>query len=379
MVEEVLQREQRAPSLFNLYGGQALWFPVLALMSFGLLFVYSASSVYSSQKFGDEYMFVKKQLIYVIPGFVAALMGMRISLRWIDRWGMHIYFFALFTSALTRVPGIGKKVGGAARWLSVGPFSFQPSEFLKIATVILVTALLAKNPRNLTQLWPALTTFVILIIQPDFGSTVIIALAMATIVLIHGVPKRLFVLGIVSSLPILIGMMIAAPYRIKRLVTYLDPFADPLGAGFQVIQSFVAVANGGWFGKGLGASQQKLFFLPEAHTDFILAVIGEEMGFSGIFIIALIYLLLFYTMMQILKSAASHRERLLASGFFSMMAGSAIINMGVVVGLFPTKGLPLPFISAGGSSLIANLFMIGLIAQIHKTAVERNAHIKIKG
>ena len=166
-------------------------------------------------------------------------------------------------------------------------------------------------------------------------------------------------------------MAVAAPYRLKRLITFLDPFADPLGSGFQVIQSFVAIASGGLFGKGLGGSQQKLFFLPEAHTDFILSVIGEEMGFVGLAIIMLIYGMLFFSILQVLVAVKCQFSKMLTAGLLTMFASSTLINMGVCAGLLPTKGLTLPFISSGGSSLVANLFAIGLLAQIHAEAYIR--------
>ena len=355
--------------LFSRYGGQAIWFPVLALLSFGLLFVYSASSVYSAQKYGDEFIFVKKQLLYFIPGILAAVVGARLPLSFLQRISGKIFLASLVLVFLTQVPHIGKKVLGAARWIAVGPVQVQPSEFLKITAVIFASHLLSKKPHQVLQLWPLLLCFFGLLLQPDFGSTVILMLGIAGVVFIHGLPKRLFVGTLMLVLPVFAAIMIAAPYRMRRLVTFLDPFADPLGAGFQVIQSFVAIANGGWFGKGLGGSQQKLFFLPEAHTDFILAVIGEEMGFAGILTITFIYGLLFFAILQVTTHAISHFERLLAAGFFAMIAGSVVVNMGVVAGMLPTKGLTLPLISAGGSSLVANLFIMGLLSQIHKNII----------
>lgn len=357
------------PGSFVLYGGQALWFPVLALMSFGILFVYSSSSVYAAQKYGDEFIFVKKQIIYLAPSLLAAYLGARIPLKVIDRYCGKLFILSLTLVALTRVPGLGRKVKGAARWIAAGPVQFQPSEFLKITAVLFASYLLARTPQRISQLWPVLLCFVFLLLQPDFGSSVILLLGLVAMLFMHGLPGRVFVAGAALLLPAVGVIAMAAPYRVKRLVTFLDPFADPLGAGFQVIQSFVAIATGGWFGKGLGGSQQKLFFLPEAHTDFILSVIAEEMGFAGIVTIVLIYALLFYAILQIVAQAATHRERLLASGIFAMFAGSTVINMGMVAGMLPTKGLPLPFISAGGSSLVANLFMIGVLSQIHKNIV----------
>lgn len=358
----------RAPNDQNTktMGTQALWFPVLALIAFGVLFVYSSSSVYAAQKFGNEFIFVKKQIFYLIPGAVAAYLGTRVPIEWLLRHAKKIFVCALFLVVLTKVPHIGHRVGGASRWILLGPVQLQPSEFLKVAALLFMTRQLSQEPTKLLKIWPVGLAFGALLLQPDFGSTMILMLGMLAILFVHGTPKRIFFGGLALLVPAAAVVMISAPYRVRRLVTFLDPFADPLGAGFQVIQSLVALAGGGWFGKGLGGSQQKLFFLPEAHTDFIFAVIAEEMGFAGVLIITFIYALLYYAILQLVSRAREHHNRLLGAGFFAIMCGSTMVNMGVVAGVFPTKGLPLPFISAGGSSLLANLFIVGLLAQISK-------------
>lgn len=366
-------RSPESLGAIKLYGGQALWFPVIALIAFGILFVYSSSSVYAGQKFGNEFLFVKKQFMYLLPGFFAAYLGMKFPLSSLFKHSGKIFMGALFLTALTKVPLIGHKVGGASRWILVGPVQFQPSEILKFAALLFISNQLIKSPVDLHKIWPALLSFGVLLAQPDFGSSVILMMGIAAILFIHGLPRRYFALSLVTLLPVFIIVMISAPYRVKRLVTFLDPFADPLGSGFQVIQSLVAVASGGWFGKGLGGSQQKLFFLPEAHTDFIFAVIAEEMGFAGVLIIAIIYGLLYYTILQIINRATQHAHRLLASGILAILCGSTVVNLGVVCGLFPTKGLPLPFISAGGSSLIVNLFLIGILSQIHRDILSQKS------
>jgi cell division protein FtsW len=353
-------------SPFRAYGGQTIWFPVIALISFGLLFVYSASSVYASQKFGNEFLFVKRQLIYVLPGVLFAYLGAKISLNFLSRHCGKIFLLCVALVFLTKAPYLGKSVKGAARWIALGPLQVQPSEFLKISTILFAAFVLHRHPAALHRFWPIGLALLGLLLQPDFGSTMILCAGLAGILFFHGLPKRIFFGTFALFVPLAVGVMIAEPYRVRRLVTFLDPFADPLGAGFQVIQSFVSIASGGLFGKGLGGSQQKLFFLPEAHTDFILAVMSEEMGFVGVLTIALIFGLLFYSLLQVVVHAPTRAERLIAAGFFTMIASSTLVNMGVVAGLLPTKGLPLPFVSAGGSSLLANLFMIGMLSRIHK-------------
>jgi len=356
---------------FDAYGGQTLWFPVVALLSFGLLFVYSASSVYAGQKYGDEFLFAKKQLLYILPGALAAVAGAKIPLEKIQRWSIWLMLGALALMTLTLTPFLGKKILGASRWISLHGFQFQPSEFLKVATVIHLSACLAEKKVQWKKILPIGFGFAILLRQPDFGTVVILLVGLSSILFFHGIPKRYFLGGLAALLPLLAILAIAAPYRLKRIVTFLDPFADPLGSGFQVIQSFVAIASGGFFGKGLGGSQQKLFFLPEAHTDFILSVIGEEMGFVGILIIFLIYIMLFYSLLQLLVAVTEPFHRMVTAGLLAMLAASTLVNMGVCAGMLPTKGLTLPFISSGGSSLVANLFAMGLLAQIHARAYIR--------
>ncbi|NBO37176.1 putative lipid II flippase FtsW [bacterium] len=367
------QNETTAPSfsVFDAYGGQTLWFPVVALLSFGLLFVYSASSVYAGQKYGDEFLFAKKQLTYILPGALAAFIGARMPIERIQKWTSWIFLTAILLTTLTLVPGLGKKVLGAARWISVHGIQIQPSEFLKIAGVLHFCQVLSEKKVKLWKLATVFLSFAVLLKQPDFGSSLILIIGLAAVLFFCGVPKRFFFGGAAAVIPVIGVLMVAAPYRMKRLVTFLDPFADPLGSGFQVIQSFVAIASGGLFGKGLGGSQQKLFFLPEAHTDFILSVIGEEMGFVGLLIIVLIYGMLFYSLLQLLLAAQDGFSRMVTAGLLAMIAASTLVNMGVCAGLLPTKGLTLPFISSGGSSLVANLFAMGLLAQIHARAYIR--------
>ena len=353
---------------WNAYGGNVLWIPVLALTGIGILFVYSASSVYALQTYGNEFYFAKKQALFLIPSFIAALIGAKIPFQFFYKNIKFLFGLAVIFTFATHLPHIGRRVGGAPRWLNIGPFPVQPAEFLKSFTLIFMVFLLCQ--KNIHKKWPyyiflALSPIAI-ISQKDLGTTLVVVSGCLTILFMNGFPKRFFfaIFGFLSC-----GMLIAIlaePYRISRIMTFLNPFKDPLGSGFQVIQSFIAIANGGIFGRGIGESSQKLFFLPEAHTDFILAVITEEMGFIGIVVLSILYAVLYYAILRIILFAKNHTDRLFASGVFTMLVLTTIINMGVVAGAFPTKGLPLPFISNGGSALIANFFLIGLLSQISK-------------
>jgi len=365
------------PNAWIAYGGNVLWIPVLALSGFGILFVYSASSVYSLQTYGNEFYFAKKQALFLIPSFIAAFAGAKIPLEFFYKYIKFIFAALVILTFATHLPHIGRRVGGAARWLNLGPFPIQPAEFLKSFALMFMVYITTKSPtRNANSYlkkhgttinYLCLTMAPISIIaQKDLGTTLVVVAGFLAILFMNGLPKRFFaaIFGLLTSA--LIFAIVVEPYRIARIMTFLNPFKDPLGAGFQVIQSFIAVANGGIFGRGIGESQQKLFFLPEAHTDFILAVITEEMGFVGVLVLAILYSVLYYAILRLVLYGKTHTDRLFAAGVFTMLALTTIINMGVVAGALPTKGLPLPFISNGGSALIANFFIIGILSQISK-------------
>lgn len=350
---------------FSRIGGQGLWFPVLALSAFGLLFVYSASSVYAGENFGDEYYFAKRHLVSIFVGIGAACAGLTLSIDFLIRHSRLIFCATLVLMAMTLLPPLGYSVNGASRWLRWGGLSLQPAEWAKIACILFAARTLSLRPRHPLKLLPVAGLFPVLLLQPDFGTTAVICFSLTIMLFVHGTPLRYFLWSLVVALPAIIGLILFAPYRMRRLITFLDPFADPLGSGFQVIQSFLAIASGGWFGKGLGNSTQKLFFLPEAHTDFVVAVIGEEMGLAGILVLTALFALFFFAAIVIVTSLTDRTHRLLATGLVALAAGNTIVNLGMVVGLLPTKGLPLPFVSAGGTAYIFSLFTVGLLGQCY--------------
>lgn len=388
------------PNAWIMYGGNVLWIPVLALTGFGILFVYSASSVYSLQTYGNEFYFAKKQALFLIPSFIAAFIGAKIPLEFFYKYVKYIFILLVTLTFATHLPHIGRRVSGAPRWLNLGPFPIQPAEFLKTFTLMFMVFLCSKfsstespelTPQNKSskklkyfgnasivklqsnKKKSIILNFMLLALAPisiiaqkDLGTTLVVVCGCLSILYMNGLPKRFFAAIFGFLIFAIFTAIIMEPYRIARVMTFLNPFKDPLGAGFQVIQSFVAVASGGIFGKGIGESQQKLFFLPEAHTDFILAVITEEMGFVGVLVLAVLYSVLYYAVLRLILYARTHRDRLFSAGVFAMLVLTTIINMGVVAGALPTKGLPLPFISNGGSALIANYFIIGILSQISK-------------
>ncbi|HCM41414.1 MAG: cell division protein FtsW [Bdellovibrionales bacterium GWC1_52_8] len=349
---------------------------VLAMVAFGLLMVYSSSFIFAQERTGDGFAFIKKQLVFAVIGFGALGTISRIDYRRWSKWAYPMLGIAILLLALITIPGIGVKVGGARRWLRIAGFSFQPGEFAKFAVIFFVAYQLTKKRERLHKfvagvlsnfLLP-LPAFLLLLLQPDFGTTVMIILVIFMLLFLAGVPKR-FLLGALG-LALVAGTWLAlgTEYRRHRVMTFLDPWTDPGGKGFQILQSFVGLHNGNFLGVGLGNGREKLFFLPEAHNDFIFAVIGEELGFVGILAVILAFVYLVHRGFKIAWDCQLRYHdqfgMLLASGITLALGLQAFVNMAVVLGLLPTKGLTLPFISYGGSALLVDLAAVGVLLSI---------------
>ncbi|MBC7387332.1 MAG: putative lipid II flippase FtsW [Cryobacterium sp.] len=351
---------------------------VCALVLFGLIMVYSSSFIYAQERTGDGFAFIKKQLIFATLGFVALFFALRVPYRkWAD-WYYPVGLAAVGLLAIVLIPGVGSRVLGAQRWLKLGPISVQPSEIAKFAMILFVARQLEKKKEILHRFVPGvLSNFIVplpamllLLLQPDFGSTVMITVVIFLMMFLAGVPKRylggIFLLGGGSAAALVLG----SPYRRARLMTFLDPWQDPLGKGFQVLQSMLGVHNGSIFGVGLGNGKEKLFYLPEAHNDFIFAVIGEELGFIGVCAVILAFCFFIYRGLKIASDCWEEKQdrfgSLAATGITLALGLQGFVNMGVVLGLLPTKGLTLPFVSYGGSALVVDLFAIGILLNISK-------------
>ena len=351
---------------------------VVAMVLFGLLMVYSASFIFAQERTGDGFAFIKKQSAVAVLGFAGMFSILRINYRKWSDWGYPLLITATFLLALVMVPGIGSRVGGAQRWIRLGFFNIQPGEFAKFALIFFAARQLDKKAERLNKfvvgvLSPFLVplpALILLLAQPDFGTTVMISIVIFVLMFLAGVPKKylamsLLVLGIVGA-----WLALGTPYRRMRVNTFLDPWKDPGGKGFQILQSFVGLHNGHLWGVGLGNGKEKLFYLPEAHNDFIFSVIGEELGFVGVAAVAAAYLFFVYRGLRIgLNCFQKYGDRfglLLASGITLALGLQGFVNMSVVLGLVPTKGLTLPFISYGGSSLIVDLLAVGVLLSIAK-------------
>ncbi len=349
---------------------------VTALVIIGLLFVYSSSSVYAAQQYGCAHYFLKKQLIGVFLGLIAFFIARKLSPEIIYSLTPAFFLGSLFLTVLTLFPQFSFHIHGSSRWLACKGFSFQPSELLKIAFIMYLARILSKQHKHaftrLSGYLPFLLitglVTIVLLKQPDFGLAMTLLTTSVALLFVAGLPV-LHLLCAGMGLITLIGLLVyAQPYRIRRILTFLDPWKDPQGAGFQIIQSLIAVGSGGWWGSGISNSKQKFFYLPMQHTDFIFSIITEETGFIGGSLIILLYTLFTYFGMKIAWQLTNTFAILTTIGFITLTSLQGLINIFVVTGLLPTKGIGLPFISYGNSSLLCFLAMIGIIAHF----VDRN-------
>jgi cell division protein FtsW len=344
----------------------------IALTCFGVVMVYSASSVMAAKKFHDGFFFLKRQGVFALLGFGLMLGTMRINYQVWRNLATPILLGCIVLLVLVLIPGIGGTAGGASRWIKLPGFNFQPSEIAKIALIMYMAYSLDRKQDKIKQLGAGFVSYMLILLvmlalllkQPDMGSALTLA-AVAIIMLFAAGTRLVYIISIfLMSLPFLYFLVMNVAYRKRRIMAFLDPWQDPQNSGFQIIQSWLALGTGGLFGQGLGEGKQKLFYLPEAHTDFILSVVGEELGFIGVVVIIGMFFLLVQRAMRIAVAAPDPFGRFLALGIAVLFGIEASVNMGVVTGLLPTKGLALPFISYGGSSLLISLFAVGILLNI---------------
>ena len=346
---------------------------IFTLVIFGIIMIRSASRVWAEAKFGDENYFMLRQLIFAGVGLVGMQICSRLPLEKIRPHIHKLYFLALLSLILVLIPGIGVLRNGSRSWFGFGSFLIQPSEFFKIAVILLVSQYFSKKHKiksfRKDLLVPAIATmvgFALILLQPDFGSGIVMVCAIVVIILSADAPISYFVRVGVIGIIAMGGLILSAPYRLARITSFLNPWEDPLGAGFQIIQSLFAIAPGGILGSGFDQSMQKHFYLPEPQTDFIFAIIAEELGFIGCVILILLFACVIYQGAKIALSAPEPFYCYVAVGLVSLFAIQVMINLGVVVGLFPVTGITLPFISYGGSSLVVMMSSMGLLMRIAK-------------
>ncbi len=345
---------------------------VMTLVGFGLIMIYSSSAIMALKNYGDSFYFLKKQILWTVISVTAMLLISRID---IDRWkGLHfpLALISYILLLLVLIPGIGSEINHARRWFRFGPLSFQPSELAKLSAILYLSAYLVKRGEKIKDfvngfLPPLIVVgimFLLIIAEPDMGTALVIGVGSAAMLFIGGARMSHLVGLFLSFIPVAIALVVNMGYRWKRIKAFLNPSEDPLGIGYQINQSFYAFGNGGLFGKGVGEGRQKLLYLPEAHTDFIFSVVGEELGFAGCAFVTALFVFFLWRCFKIIKTHWGSFEGYLASGISLFIGSQAIINLCVVTGLFPTKGLALPFLSFGGTSLLTNMVMIGILYAI---------------
>ena len=348
----------------------------VCLTCLGVVMVFSSSSIMAVRAHADSLYFLKRQGLFALAGFGMLALTARFDYHHFRKLAVPILFFCILLLVLVLVPGLGRKVGGAARWLPVGGFSFQPAEMAKLGLVIFMAHSLAKKKEKVKDFrigfLPYMALLVLLLAlllaQPDLGSALTLAVVAVMMLLVAGT-RLLFLFGTaVVALPFLYVLIMNVEYRRQRVMAFLNPWDDPSNSGFQIIQSWIAFGSGGAFGKGLGESKQKLFYLPEAHTDFIFSVVGEELGFIGVIVIAAMFLLLVVRGLRAALHAPDEFGCYLAFGMSLLLGLEAFANMAVVMGMVPTKGMALPFLSYGGSSLLMSLVAVGIILNVSAQA-----------
>ncbi len=361
----------------KLKSDKVLFTATLLLVCVSVVMVYSASAIVALERFQHPYLFLTKQVLWAVLGLAVLAIAMKVDYRAYRSelfiWGLLALVAAMLVGVLFSAP-----VNGTRRWFGLGGLGVQPSELAKIACVLFTASVLERRMHRIDELSYSMLPIGIVVggllglilLQPDFGTAVSLLMIVAMMIFAAGLHYRYFIGTVLVSLPALYVVLVSAPYRRRRLMAFWDPWADPLGDGFQIIQSLIAVGTGGLFGRGLMAGVQKLFYLPEPHTDFIYAVISEELGLIGATGILICFCVIAWRGLRIAMRAEDTFGSFVALGLTTMIAAQAFVNMSVVLGLMPTKGIPLPLVSFGGSSLLINLLGMGVLLNIsqHESA-----------
>ena len=352
-----------------------IFFVSLGLAAFGAVMVFSASHILALDRYGDPFDLVKRHLLWAVVGFACMLAVSQMDPQHLRKAAYPLLIGSVLLLLMVFVPGVGRETGGARRWLMLGPFSFQPAEAAKVGLVVFLAHFLALKGERLRE-WtcgflPAAGFAAIvpglMLLQPDLGTAALTAAVVGILLYLAG--ARLSHLGACAMAAgfVLAGMVVFAPWRMKRIAAFWDPFAAAKGAGYQLIQSLLAIGRGGLAGLGLGEGKQKLFYLPEPHTDFIYAVVGEELGLLGALCVVAAFVVLFWRGLQIAARCADPFGALLAAGVTFLVAAQAFLNMAVATGLLPTTGIPLPLISLGGSSMVSTLIALGMLISVESS------------
>jgi cell division protein FtsW len=348
-----------------------LFLATLALICASIVMVYSASALVAAERFNQPYLFVTKQIMWAAVGIAVLSIVMRIDYRTYRNdkmiWALVGVVALMLISVLLRRP-----INGTRRWFGIGGFGIQPSELAKMAAILFTALMLERRRSRINELGYSLLPIAVIVgglvglilLEPDFGTAVSLLLVVAVMIFAAGISYRYLLGAALLAIPALYVILMQADYRRRRLLIFMDPWSDPLGDGFQIIQSLIAVGTGGVFGKGLMNGVQKLFYLPEPHTDFIFAVISEELGLIGATLVVLCFCVIAWRGLRTAMRAPDSFGAFLALGITMMLVMQAFVNISVVLGLMPTKGIPLPLVSNGGSSMLMNLLAVGVLLNI---------------
>ncbi|HXW85415.1 MAG TPA: putative lipid II flippase FtsW [Candidatus Binataceae bacterium] len=356
-----------------------LWLPATGLLLIGLLMVLNTTYFLALDKTGDGFHYFKLHLAHVAIGLAALLVLSQLSLRGLRRIAMPLAIVSALMLLLVYVPGLGLMRGGARRWLRLGPAILEPSEFVKFALVFFLADFLSRRLNRMREFAEGALPAMLLVApiallvlkQPDFGSTAMIAALLFAMLYAAGAGLKPLLGAGAAAAALLAVEMIAKSYRMRRISAFLDPWSTARGAGFQLIQSYVALGGGGGWGVGLGASRQKMFYLPQAHTDFIFAVVGEELGIAGACLVMALFCVILIRGMRIAHEEPDPFASLLAVGLTALLSLQALINIAVVIGMIPTKGLPLPFLSYGGTAIMVSMAALGALLALGRRPAVR--------
>lgn len=347
------------------------------LLALGVVMIYSTSAVYAYENFHDNFYFLKRHLVSLVLGAVLALYFMNMDIHALRKYAKPLMLFSLLLLVAVLVPGVGVSTGGARRWMKIGGMNFQPVELMKPIFLLYIADFLDRKSVRGYSLFGVFIPLALIIggtcglvlLQPDLGSSFELGLLGLLLLFLYGAGIRHILFIFAASIPVLYYLILSIPYRASRILAFIDPWKDPLGTGFQIIQSFVALGCGGLLGVGLGNSKQKLFYLPESHTDFIFSIIGEELGLAGTLLVVMLFAVFVWKGMELAFRKDSEFSRLLALGIASTIGIEAVINIGVSTGVLPTKGLPLPFMSYGGSSLVIHMVLLAILLNLGRENV----------
>ena len=351
-----------------------LVFIVMSILIFiGLVMIFSSSYIWASYKFGDSLKYVKQEVVFIIIGYIVLYFILKLDSDFFYKYSKALLFISFILLLLVLIPGIGSVRNGSRSWFGIGPFGIQPSEAMKLAIIIFVSKYLSNHTKaykNIkTIFFPLLVTFLaflLIMLQPDFGTGFILVMSIVSILFVSGVNMKYFyMMGIIGIIGV-IALILIAPYRMDRITSFVNPWSDPLGTGFQIIQSLYAIGPGGLLGFGFLNSRQKHFYLPEPQTDFIFSIICEEFGVFGAFVVILLFAILCYLIIKLALEQTDLFKKYIIFGLGFQIIFQTILNLSVVVGLIPVTGVTLPFISYGGSSLLVTMTSIGIILNLSK-------------